>query len=207
MFQCPDTCHSLHSAIAQSCRHYLRTAFDLLDRNRDGRVTANELQFMLKNLGINVSDELIHDLIREASHSGPTKGSWGTGTQALMPATSRRVLHTPVHATCLPTSGKPVSFVATHLSDSPQDPRPSSKPTDCTGRPQWPFVMPVVIGCLSSRVAYKPKGSVIEIEPSKKDAVTVEERLVAAQVNLPNCRIRNQRWLEVSKIIRRLCKT
>ncbi|XP_032576056.1 calcium-binding protein E63-1 isoform X2 [Drosophila sechellia] len=48
----------------------LRTAFDLLDRNRDGRVTANELQFMLKNLGINVSDELIHDLIREASHSG-----------------------------------------------------------------------------------------------------------------------------------------
>ncbi|XP_053953951.1 calcium-binding protein E63-1 isoform X5 [Anastrepha ludens] len=49
---------------------YLRTAFDLLDRNRDGRVTANELQFMLKNLGINVRDEIIHDLIREASHSG-----------------------------------------------------------------------------------------------------------------------------------------
>ncbi|XP_075163960.1 ecdysone-induced protein 63F 1 isoform X4 [Haematobia irritans] len=49
---------------------YLRTAFDLLDRNRDGRVTANELQFMLKNLGINVRDEIINDLIREASHSG-----------------------------------------------------------------------------------------------------------------------------------------
>ncbi|XP_032598337.1 calcium-binding protein E63-1 isoform X1 [Drosophila grimshawi] len=48
----------------------LRTAFDLLDRNRDGRVTANELQFMLKNLGIDVRDEIIHDLIREASHSG-----------------------------------------------------------------------------------------------------------------------------------------
>lgn len=48
----------------------LRTAFDLLDRNRDGRVTANELQFMLKNLGINVRDEIINDLIREASHSG-----------------------------------------------------------------------------------------------------------------------------------------
>ncbi|KAM7356877.1 calcium-binding protein E63-1 isoform 2-T3 [Cochliomyia hominivorax] len=48
----------------------LRTAFDLLDRNRDGRVTANELQFMLKNLGINVKDEIINDLIREASHSG-----------------------------------------------------------------------------------------------------------------------------------------
>ena len=51
----------------------LRTAFDLLDRNRDGRVTANELQFMLKNLGINVRDEIIHDLIREASHSGKSK--------------------------------------------------------------------------------------------------------------------------------------
>ncbi|CAD7080797.1 unnamed protein product [Hermetia illucens] len=49
---------------------YLRTAFDLLDRNRDGRVTANELQFMLKNLGINVRDELIDDLIKDASHTG-----------------------------------------------------------------------------------------------------------------------------------------
>ncbi|XP_037905586.1 calcium-binding protein E63-1 isoform X3 [Hermetia illucens] len=48
----------------------LRTAFDLLDRNRDGRVTANELQFMLKNLGINVRDELIDDLIKDASHTG-----------------------------------------------------------------------------------------------------------------------------------------
>ncbi|EDW73357.2 uncharacterized protein Dwil_GK16697 [Drosophila willistoni] len=58
-----------HKAIASQVRD-LRTAFDLLDRNRDGRVTANELQFMLKNLGINVRDEIIHDLIREASHSG-----------------------------------------------------------------------------------------------------------------------------------------
>ncbi|XP_053953950.1 calcium-binding protein E63-1 isoform X4 [Anastrepha ludens] len=58
-----------HRAIGSQVRD-LRTAFDLLDRNRDGRVTANELQFMLKNLGINVRDEIIHDLIREASHSG-----------------------------------------------------------------------------------------------------------------------------------------
>lgn len=48
----------------------LRTAFDLLDRNQDGRVEANELQFMLKNLGIFVRDELIDDLIKEASHGG-----------------------------------------------------------------------------------------------------------------------------------------
>ncbi|XP_032598348.1 calcium-binding protein E63-1 isoform X4 [Drosophila grimshawi] len=61
-----------HKAIASQVRGELnlRTAFDLLDRNRDGRVTANELQFMLKNLGIDVRDEIIHDLIREASHSG-----------------------------------------------------------------------------------------------------------------------------------------
>ncbi|SPP85238.1 calcium-binding protein E63-1 isoform X3 [Drosophila guanche] len=61
-----------HKEIASQVRGELnlRTAFDLLDRNRDGRVTANELQFMLKNLGINVRDEIIHDLIREASHSG-----------------------------------------------------------------------------------------------------------------------------------------
>lgn len=45
----------------------LRIAFDLLDRNQDGRVTAGELQFMLKNLGIIVRDELIDDLIKEAS--------------------------------------------------------------------------------------------------------------------------------------------
>lgn len=51
----------------------LRTAFDLLDRNQDGRVTSNELQFMLKNLGIDVRDELIDDLIKEASHSGNSK--------------------------------------------------------------------------------------------------------------------------------------
>lgn len=48
----------------------LRTAFDLLDRNQDGRVTANELQFMLKNLGIFVRDGLIDDLIKEASEGG-----------------------------------------------------------------------------------------------------------------------------------------
>lgn len=52
------------------CISDLRIAFDLLDRNQDGRVTAGELQFMLKNLGINVRDELIDDLIKEASHGG-----------------------------------------------------------------------------------------------------------------------------------------
>nr|CAD7407618.1 unnamed protein product [Timema cristinae] len=48
----------------------LRTAFGLLDRNRDGHVTASELQFMLQNMGIQLRDELVHDLINEASESG-----------------------------------------------------------------------------------------------------------------------------------------
>lgn len=44
-----------------------------MDRNQDGNLDANELQFMLKNLGIVVRDELIDDLIKEATgHGGKT---------------------------------------------------------------------------------------------------------------------------------------
>uniref|UniRef100_A0A8W7PAU3 EF-hand domain-containing protein n=1 Tax=Anopheles coluzzii TaxID=1518534 RepID=A0A8W7PAU3_ANOCL len=59
-----------------ACTNDLRTAFDLLDRDQDGHVTPEELQFMLRNLGIHVRDELIDDLLREASRTGhpiPTK--------------------------------------------------------------------------------------------------------------------------------------
>ncbi|XP_044731802.1 calcium-binding protein E63-1 isoform X2 [Chrysoperla carnea] len=52
------------------CLRYLKTAFGLLDRNCDGRVTASELQFMLQNLGIHIRDEVIDELIKEASNSG-----------------------------------------------------------------------------------------------------------------------------------------
>lgn len=48
----------------------LRTAFDLLDRDQDGMVTPTELQFMLRNLGIDVSDDLIDALMKEASKTG-----------------------------------------------------------------------------------------------------------------------------------------
>lgn len=48
----------------------LRTAFDLLDRDQDGHVTPNELQFMLRNLGIHIKDELVDDLLKEASKTG-----------------------------------------------------------------------------------------------------------------------------------------
>ncbi|XP_031350809.1 calcium-binding protein E63-1 isoform X2 [Photinus pyralis] len=48
----------------------LRIAFDLLDRNRDGRVTPSELQFMLGKLGIPLKDEMVLRLLRSASPSG-----------------------------------------------------------------------------------------------------------------------------------------
>lgn len=48
----------------------MRTAFDLLDTDRDGMVTPTELQFMLRNLGIEMSDELIDGLMKEASKTG-----------------------------------------------------------------------------------------------------------------------------------------
>lgn len=47
----------------------LRTAFGLLDRNRDGHVTASELQFMLQNLGIHLKDEFVQQLLQAASHT------------------------------------------------------------------------------------------------------------------------------------------
>lgn len=57
----------------------LRTAFDLLDRDQDGHVTPEELQFMLRNLGIHVRDELIDDLLREASRTGKLRGGANGG--------------------------------------------------------------------------------------------------------------------------------
>lgn len=48
----------------------LRTAFGLLDRDSDGHVTPAELQFMLRNLGIEVKDDLIAELVKDASKTG-----------------------------------------------------------------------------------------------------------------------------------------
>lgn len=48
----------------------LRTAFDLLDRNQDGKVTIREFKIMLNNLGIEITEEKAEDIIRTASHTG-----------------------------------------------------------------------------------------------------------------------------------------
>ncbi|XP_050680830.1 calcium-binding protein E63-1 isoform X1 [Leptidea sinapis] len=57
-------------APSEALLNNLRTAFGLLDRDSDGHVTPAELQFMLRNLGIEVSDELIAELIKDASKNG-----------------------------------------------------------------------------------------------------------------------------------------
>lgn len=48
----------------------LRIAFDLLDRNRDGQVTTREFKIMLNNLGIDLKEDKVEELIRFASHAG-----------------------------------------------------------------------------------------------------------------------------------------
>ncbi|XP_019881816.1 calcium-binding protein E63-1 isoform X2 [Aethina tumida] len=48
----------------------LRTAFELLDRNQDGRVTSREFRIMLVNLGIEIKEDVVEEIIRKASHQG-----------------------------------------------------------------------------------------------------------------------------------------
>lgn len=48
----------------------LRTAFDLLDTNQDGKITPEELKMMLNKLGISVKEDVAQDLIKCASHAG-----------------------------------------------------------------------------------------------------------------------------------------
>ncbi|CAG2112399.1 unnamed protein product, partial [Medioppia subpectinata] len=48
----------------------LRTAFQLFDTNRDGRVNEEEMKSMLNRLGISVGDQIIKQLLSEASKTG-----------------------------------------------------------------------------------------------------------------------------------------
>ncbi|XP_063216468.1 calcium-binding protein E63-1 isoform X1 [Bacillus rossius redtenbacheri] len=66
----PDLASDDHKDFTEEELKDLRTAFCLLDRDRDGRVNASELQFMLRNMGIRVRDELLQELLSDASHSG-----------------------------------------------------------------------------------------------------------------------------------------
>jgi len=50
----------------------LRMAFILMDSDNDGRVTALEIQNMLSSLGIILREEIVVNLVRQASQSGST---------------------------------------------------------------------------------------------------------------------------------------
>ena len=45
-------------------------AFILMDSDNDGRVTCLDIQSMLNRLGIHLSEEVVFNLVRQASHSG-----------------------------------------------------------------------------------------------------------------------------------------
>ena len=48
----------------------LRMAFIMMDSDNDGRVTAAEIQSMLSRLGIVIGEEIVLNLVRQASQSG-----------------------------------------------------------------------------------------------------------------------------------------
>ncbi|CAH0555184.1 unnamed protein product [Brassicogethes aeneus] len=48
----------------------LKTAFQLLDRNQDGKVTSREFRIMLLNLGIEIKEDVVEEILRNISHAG-----------------------------------------------------------------------------------------------------------------------------------------
>ena len=51
----------------------LKKAFEVMDTNKDGVVTKDELMTLLKNLGENVSDDVIDEMIKIADENGDGK--------------------------------------------------------------------------------------------------------------------------------------
>ena len=47
----------------------LKKAFEVMDTNKDGVVTRDELSTLLKNLGENVSDDVIDEMIKIADEN------------------------------------------------------------------------------------------------------------------------------------------
>lgn len=62
--------HSIDCVIWPLLFTELRTAFILMDSDRDGRVTAVEIQSMLQQLGICLREDIVLNLVRQASQSG-----------------------------------------------------------------------------------------------------------------------------------------
>ena len=51
----------------------LRKAFDVMDANKDGEVTKDELKTLLKGLGEEVTDEVVDEMIAIADENGDGK--------------------------------------------------------------------------------------------------------------------------------------
>ena len=51
----------------------LRKAFDVMDANKDGVVTKDELKTLLKGLGEEVTDEVVDEMINIADENGDGK--------------------------------------------------------------------------------------------------------------------------------------
>ena len=51
----------------------LRKAFDVMDENKDGQVTKEELKKLLQGLGEEVTDEIVDEMINIADENGDGK--------------------------------------------------------------------------------------------------------------------------------------
>ena len=51
----------------------LKKAFDVMDTNKDGQVTKDELKALLKGLGEEVTDEVVDEMIKIADENGDGK--------------------------------------------------------------------------------------------------------------------------------------
>ncbi len=51
----------------------LRKAFDVMDENKDGQVTKDELKKLLQGLGEEVTDEIVNEMISIADEDGDGK--------------------------------------------------------------------------------------------------------------------------------------
>lgn len=56
-----------HKGLSESQVNELKTAFSMLDKNKDGRVNLCEMKTMLCNLGIPIEDCVVEALINQAS--------------------------------------------------------------------------------------------------------------------------------------------
>ena len=51
----------------------LKKAFEVMDANKDGEVTKDELKSLLKGLGEDVTDEVVDEMIKIADENGDGK--------------------------------------------------------------------------------------------------------------------------------------